>query len=142
MESNKREDRSYGFVVVYTEGGVQRFLLVRHVDGHWGFPKGHPEGSETTLETARRELAEECGITDISLDPDHSFAETYVFSHGAETIEKTNTFFLGFVDSTSVVPQAAEITEWAFATIEESENLNLFPDTKRILKEAYRVVCS
>ena len=38
-----------------------QYLLIQHVLGHWGFPKGRPEAGEKGSETAAREFAEETG---------------------------------------------------------------------------------
>ena len=61
-------DRSYGAVVFDTSGNgtdeEPRYLIVHHANGqHWGFTKGHREGVEKPMETARREIAEEAGIS-------------------------------------------------------------------------------
>lgn len=41
-----------------------RFLIVKNrTSQFWGFPKGHQEDGETTIETAIRELKEEAGIS-------------------------------------------------------------------------------
>ncbi len=50
-----RHDASFGIVPVHERDGVRRFLLIQHLGGHWGFPKGHPEKGESPVETARRE---------------------------------------------------------------------------------------
>jgi 8-oxo-dGTP pyrophosphatase MutT (NUDIX family) len=45
-------------------GGAAEFLLVRTSNGErWTFPKGHREQGETLAETARREAAEEAGVS-------------------------------------------------------------------------------
>ena len=45
--SIQRSDYSFGIIPIrYVDKRVE-FLLIKHQLGHWGFPKGHPEGSET-----------------------------------------------------------------------------------------------
>ena len=41
----------------------RKVLMVRHPEGHWGFPKGHVEFDETEITAAKRELFEETGIS-------------------------------------------------------------------------------
>ena len=57
-----------------TEPTPPDILLIRHrKGGHWSFPKGHVEGTETEVETAKREIKEETAI-DVLIDP--TFRET------------------------------------------------------------------
>ncbi len=53
--ANRRE-HSYGIIPLKKKEGVWNVLLVQLHAGHWGFPKGHPNNHETTLDTAQREL--------------------------------------------------------------------------------------
>ncbi len=60
--------RSFGIIpVAFPEGGAPEFLILRAYD-KWDFPKGGAEPGETPLESARRELAEETGILEFTLD--------------------------------------------------------------------------
>lgn len=55
-----RSHRVYGAICM---SPLNTVLLVRgRRSGKWSFPKGHMEGSELALETAKRELYEETGI--------------------------------------------------------------------------------
>lgn len=59
--------RSVGGIVIGDGGMV---VLVKHAgnkDAAWLFPKGHPDGDENDEETARREIQEEAGLTDLEL---------------------------------------------------------------------------
>ena len=52
-------EKSCGAIVYRRFHGNIEILLIKHVNsGHWSFPKGHVEGDETELETARKTLAE------------------------------------------------------------------------------------
>jgi 8-oxo-dGTP pyrophosphatase MutT (NUDIX family) len=52
--------------IVIGDGGT--IALVQHKDNTvWLFPKGHVDGQESDEEAARREIAEETGITDLEL---------------------------------------------------------------------------
>lgn len=54
-----------GAVVMNSEGKL--LLICNGPRGSWTFSRGHVEGTESHLETATRELAEETGITDAEL---------------------------------------------------------------------------
>ncbi len=60
------ETESAGGVIVNESGEI---ALVSHGDGApwWGFPKGHIDAGEDALTAAKREIAEETGLTDIIL---------------------------------------------------------------------------
>ena len=56
-------EKSCGAVVFTREGGEVRYVIIQSLEGYYGFPKGHMEGSETEQETALREIREEVGLT-------------------------------------------------------------------------------
>lgn len=73
--------RSAGVVVVRREGEEWRVLLLRAYRD-WDFPKGIVEQGEDPLETARREAAEEAGITDLDFRWGKQWQETPPYSGG------------------------------------------------------------
>ena len=70
-------EQSAGAVLFRRQGGRIVYLLLQHIRGHWAFPKGHVEGRETSIETARREINEETGISRIRFMP--RYKETIKF---------------------------------------------------------------
>ena len=130
-----QKEYSYGIIPVLRQDSRDLFLLVRHKAGHWSFPKGHAEPGETEVQTARRELSEETGITACDLVNDASFAETY--SIPKRGIEKTVKYFLGFVKTAAVRIQPEEITEYAWSTYEDALKRISFPEAQKILRSAH-----
>lgn len=55
---------SAGGVVLNIKGEV---LLVNNYGNSWSFPKGHVEQGEDIIDAARREIAEETGITELQM---------------------------------------------------------------------------
>ena len=53
---------SCGAVVFTRTNGNVLFVIVQEQAGAYSFPKGHMEGDETEMETARREVFEETGL--------------------------------------------------------------------------------
>ena len=47
------------------EHGTIAMIRNHNGNGAWLFPKGHPEPGETDEDTARREIAEEAGLTNL-----------------------------------------------------------------------------
>lgn len=72
---------SAGIVPVRRFGSEMRFLILRCF-GYWDFPKGETEPGEDPLDTARREVAEEAGLTDLDFRWGTSFVETPPYGRG------------------------------------------------------------
>lgn len=91
--------RSAGVVVVRKEANQWKYLFLRAYR-NWDFPKGIVEPSEDPLETAKREVQEEAGITNLNFRWGDVFKETSPYSGGrkiaryylAETPESIVTF--------------------------------------------------
>ncbi|HEY0011175.1 MAG TPA: NUDIX domain-containing protein [Candidatus Paceibacterota bacterium] len=68
--------RAAGGIVL---GDRAQIAMVRHVHGTrtWFFPKGHVEEGEDEEETARREIAEETGLTELEYLGDLGTYERY-----------------------------------------------------------------
>ncbi|MCC7549099.1 MAG: NUDIX domain-containing protein [Burkholderiales bacterium] len=81
MASRSPKRFSAGVVVVRHTRAGWRYLLLR-VYRTWDFPKGGVEAGETPLQAARREVAEETALTDLSFDWGEQFAETAPYSTG------------------------------------------------------------
>lgn len=102
-----RREISAGGVVVRRANGEARYLLIH--DGHrnWGFPKGHLDEGETAEAAARREVAEETGLSDLSLHEELGCIDWY-FRHRGQVIHKYCHFFLFTSAAGDLTPQADE----------------------------------
>lgn len=58
---------SAGGVIVALYRGAWFVLLMKDMKGNWTFPKGKIEEGEGEIDAARREIAEEVGVTDLTL---------------------------------------------------------------------------
>jgi len=72
-------EKSAGAVVFYRNSGKIEYLLLKHRDERWSFPKGLIEKDEKPEEAARREVWEETGIKNIELIDGFKETEKYFF---------------------------------------------------------------
>ncbi len=134
-----REERSYGFIIVHKAGEEYRYLLVRQLT-HWSFPKGHTENNERPIETAKRELFEECGISSFSLVEGIQFVEEYVFLRDGIETKKTNTFFVATVANEEIFPQPIEILECKFVEYNTALLMLTYEGQRDILEKAHNEI--
>src|SRR3954470_6838993 len=103
------QERSAGYIIYRVHPGdgprVDRveYLLLDY-GRHWDFAKGHVEAGENDHQAARRELAEETGITDIQEIDGFAREIGYFFRHkNRGLIRKTVIFFLAEVREDVVI---------------------------------------
>lgn len=119
-----KKEYSYGTIPILSDEGAEPFVLVlRHTAGNWGLPKGHPEDTETPIETAERELAEETGITEAELRENPRFIQHYSFYRGNVPHQKTVIYFPAYIHTRSITLQPEEVTEYKWASLEKAREL-------------------
>lgn len=105
MENKKniKKTKSAGGVVVNNDG---RVVVVNQCGISWSLPKGHVDGDESYLDTARREIYEETGIKDLEFISDLEIYERDSFIRGnPNAIElKTICMFLFKTNEIALVP--------------------------------------
>lgn len=91
---------SCGIIPVRQEHNIWQAFIVQHPQGHWSFPKGHQNPTETRQQTAERELQEETGLTVKRYISTQELTITYdCISHG-RAVYKTVTYFIATVEGT------------------------------------------
>ncbi len=119
------------------------FLVIKHRNGHWAFPKGHANVGETDVETARRELREETGIKEVTLNPKKAFEERYSKPKWREPnkiVIKTVRYFLGEVTNPTLKLQASEISDARWVPYAEARKLITFDAGRELLDEVAKVL--
>jgi 8-oxo-dGTP pyrophosphatase MutT (NUDIX family) len=134
MGTQKITDESFGMVVYAPK--EKTFLLIKQHNSHWGFPKGHAELGETSLQAAKRELEEETGLTEIDIHPAQSYEETYFFRHQGRPINKRVTYFLATTKQQDVTIQPEEIEQAAWCTFESAQKQLTYDEARRVLYAA------
>lgn len=142
VNSKPKRDASFGVVPIHEVDGERRYLLVQHHAGHWGFPKGHAEGSESPVEAAVRELSEETGLVVTTLLDDQPLTEAYRFTKRDREIHKTVTYFVGYVESDAVTPQAEEVCECAWGTYDQTRDRLTFAEGRQLLDRVEKILAT
>ena len=111
-------------------------LLLQYPPGHWSFPKGHIEESDKDhFSTAKRELLEETGISEVSIiDGWKSRTEYTFFSKGTPTTKQVF-WYLANTDELSV-KLSHEHTNYLWVNFEEAFDQLTFEQEISLLRSA------
>ena len=129
-------EKSCGGVVFTRQNGQIHYVIIRHLGGHWGFPKGHMEPGETEQQTALREIREEVGLG-CTLLHDFRRQEQYPLPKKPGTVKQV-VYFLAEYEAQILCPQPEEIAEASLLPYEQAIKTLSFPEARRILTEADR----
>ena len=135
----KASPRAAGAVVFRrTERGIR--LLVLRAFKNWDFPKGMVEPGEDQLDTARREVAEETGLTELDFPFGDEFRETVPYA-----ANKVARYYLAETTEHAIeLPVSPELgrpehQEYRWVTYDEAEEL-LPPRLAVVLEWAKRTI--
>lgn len=132
--------KSCGFIVYKRVNNQKFYLVIRSLNGDFGFPKGHTEPGESEIETAIRELKEETGI-EVKIIEGFRRQIEYELRNIPNTI-KQSVYFLGECTSDKILCQESEVSEARFFSYEDAIKILTFEETKSILIDAEKFICS
>ena len=127
-------EKSCGGVVFTRDKDEIRYVIIQHLGGHWGFPKGHMEPGESETDTALREIREEIGIS-AKLIGGFRFEEQYLLPKKPGTTKQV-VYFLAEYAGQEISYQKEELKAARLLSYEEAVNRLTFEETKRILAKA------
>lgn len=136
----KIKKRSAGIVVTRRIEGEIRYLLLRCY-AYWDFPKGELGPGEDPLDTAKREVTEETGLTGLELRWGEVFSETSPYGRG-----KVARYFVARSTTGDVIlPISPELGmpehhEYRWVSFEEAGSL-LNKRVRSILEWAQETIC-
>ena len=126
-------EKSCGAVVFTRLNGERRYVIIRSLEGYYGFPKGHMEAGETEEQTALREIYEETGLTVHILEGFRCEDE-----HGIPNkpdIIKRIVYFAAEFENQEPRHQPDELMSVALMSFDEAMNAFQWDSSKRILRE-------
>ena len=130
------KEKSCGCIIFKYDDEKLLFLVIKQTLGHFSFPKGHVEESDSEKDTALREVKEETGF-DISFVGDFREVITYSPKPG---VLKDVVFFLGNVIDGVMTPQEDEVSLIEWLSYEDALKVVTFDDDKNVLKKAYKYI--
>ena len=131
-----RLETSSGGVVYRINGSTTEYLLIKDPYDNWGLPKGHLEAGETPVDAAIREVAEETGLSKLSVISQLPTIDWY-FKDQGRLVHKFCHFFLLECAGGDATPQLEEgISECAWKSIEDALVTVTYANAREVLRAA------
>ena len=134
-------EKSCGAILYcYDEDGALRYLLIRQCNEplFYGFPKGHVEGEETELQTAKREIDEEVGLSP-QFHPDFREENRYPLPN-KPGVTKISVYYLASFDASEpVATQPEEVSDCVLLPYQDAM-AKLRSDMQVILSKANQYI--
>ena len=136
MTSKAQLETSAGGVVVRCTSKGPAFLVILDSYKNWGFPKGHLDGDETPEQAARREVAEEAGLSDLVMHKELAVIDWF-FRFRGRLIHKYCHFFLFESKEGDPVPELGEgITDCRWVGYVDALATIRYENARNVLREA------
>jgi len=140
MTREQKESFSAGGVVLNSNGDV---CVVSQRGVAWSLPKGHLEVGEDALTAAKRETAEESGITQLKLICKLGTYSRYRLSKTGGDDKKTLkhiTIFLFTTEQMKLSPTDSKNPTARWVTVDEVSNLLTHPKDKEFFESQTKVI--
>jgi len=127
--------------IVYRKEGKRIFylLLYKKAHGHyreaWGFPRGIAEIGEAEEETARREIKEETGLTDLDFKRGFKKKIHFFYKKEGQTISKDVIYLLAET-KTKEIKLSYEHDDFAWLPFDGALKKLTFDNEKEVLRAA------
>lgn len=123
-------EKSCGCIII----NDNKVLIIKQINGEYGFPKGHIEVGESEEECAIRETFEEAGVN-VKVDSNLRFSISYIV-HG--NIPKEAVYFVSFLNGCSdITIQEEELLNAFWIDIDEVKDILSFDNLKGLWIRAY-----
>lgn len=121
--------------IVFRYDGEIKYLFLQYEAGHWDFPRGGIEKREMEKETAKREILEETGISDLTFIDGFREKIFWFYKKDGKTFYKEAIFYLAKTESKEIKLSSEHIA-FKWLDFKEAIEQASFDNTKRILKKA------
>ena len=111
------------------------YLILNYSYGHWDFPKGNIENGESEIDTIKREIMEETGITDIKFMDGFRQQISYKYKKKSKLVNKSVIYYIVETKSNKVV-LSFEHLDFAWLNLDDALNRLSFDNSKKVLKNA------
>lgn len=125
-------EKSCGAVLFTEETDERKYILIKNMSGHVGFPKGHVEFGEDEHATALREIYEETGVHARLI---RGFRESYHYLIGGY-IRKEAIYFTAPFRPEDVKMNIMEISEYMLVTYDEAMKILNYPHDRSVMRKA------
>ena len=129
-----KREKSCGAVVYNPK--KHSFLIIKMLNGNWGFPKGHTEDQETDIQTAIREVTEETGINIEILD---GFKKSIKYIPFPEVLKEV-IFFIGITEEEKVTIDKDEIEDYMWCSYEEALKMITYKPQRDVMESSLQFI--
>ena len=129
-----KQEKSCGAVVYNPK--KHSFLIIKMLNGNWGFPKGHTEDQETDIQTAIREVMEETGINIEILD---RFKKSIKYIPFPEVLKEV-IFFIGITEEEKVTIDKDEIEDYMWCSYEEALKMITYKPQRDVMESSLQFI--
>ena len=129
-----KQEKSCGAVVYNPK--KHSFLIIKMLNGNWGFPKGHTEDQETDIQTAIREVTEETGINIKILD---GFKKSIKYIPFPEVLKEV-IFFIGITEEEKVTIDKDEIEDYMWCSYEEALKMITYKPQRDVMESSLQFI--
>ncbi len=132
---------AYGIIPLQLKEGKWLTYLVHRTrsGGFWEFPKGHAEGQETPLESAKRELEEETGMELTYVLHKDPLVASYTYEEEGREHGKQVYYYLGMVQGEPSF-QSSELDDGQWVDLDKAEGVVTHESSRSICRQVIQAL--